>query len=406
MNDKEKIYLIVLILGFTLLYFKISKGIEEIYILLALMYIGVSFFTFNENIAKNILKADLITFSLLSLFALTVSVPDLVHFSLFFLIPAMVSFFWSMYYKIRLKFNKKQKSASAKVKVPTLKEYLKNRIVGQNEAVQDITRQISINIKKAETKKRVPKILGTFFFVGPTGVGKTETAKALAEWFRYKYGHQFLRFDMGNFSDQHTASTLVGSPKGYIGSEEGGALTRPLMANPKAVILFDEVEKSHHSLYKTFMALIDEGEIQEISTGTRVILNQSIIVFTSNLFQRTISEIANKNIDDIKKEIIIRDLLNGRYHEAEKIVGIDVVEKDLNNLPFTFPPEFIGRIDKIVPFRSLSFHDLVNIVSFVLQTYNKPVNMDTVFYITKKYEPVAKEYGVRVFIKKIEEEIL
>ncbi|MGC8580607.1 MAG: AAA family ATPase, partial [bacterium] len=148
----------------------------------------------------------------------------------------------------------------------SLRIFLDNVVVGQEHAKKEIEEEIVKLLRKQQALRTRSPILGTFFFVGPTGVGKTETAKAIADYFA-SMGYQFLRFDMGNFSDYHTASTLVGSPKGYIGSEEGGALTRPLMRNPRAVILFDEMEKAHPSLFKTFMALIDEGEIQEVSTG-------------------------------------------------------------------------------------------------------------------------------------------
>jgi ATP-dependent Clp protease ATP-binding subunit ClpA len=408
-SDREKLYLIALIVAFTLLYFKISKGVEEIYVLLALLYIGVSFFTFKEYLIRKILKADIITLSLLSIFAITVSIPSLVSISPIFFVVALISFFWSIFYKIKLVFGKKEsRKAEKEVKLPSLEEYLKSRIVGQDEAVKEITKQITINIKKSEAKNTVPRVLGTFIFVGPTGVGKTETVKALAEWFNYKFGHQFLRFDMGNFSDYHTASTLVGSPKGYIGNEEGGALTRPLMHNPKAVILFDEIEKSHPSLYRTFMSLIDEGEIQEISTGIRVILNQSPIIFTSNLFQKTITKILESSLDNVRKELLIRDILTGKYNEAVELVGNETINEDLSNISSTrsFPPEFIGRIDKIVPFKPLSFQDLMNITYNVFLSYGQDIDNETIINITRKYEPIAKEYGVRVFIKKLEEEML
>jgi ATPases with chaperone activity, ATP-binding subunit len=116
-------------------------------------------------------------------------------------------------------------------------------VIGQSYAKEEIVKQLITQVRKAQAAGgRGFRVLGTFFFVGPTGVGKTETAKAIYEYFK-QYGYQFLRFDMGNFGNPQDAATLTGSPRGYLGSDEGGALTRPLMSNNRAVILFDEMEK-------------------------------------------------------------------------------------------------------------------------------------------------------------------
>jgi len=296
------------------------------------------------------------------------------------------------------------------------KDFISACIVGQKEAKEDIARSIYIKAKKQE-RVGVQRVLGTFMFVGPTGVGKTETAKCIAKWFNERYGHQFLRFDMGNFNDYASASTLTGAPQGYIGSEEGGALTRPLIANNRAVILFDEIEKGHPSLYKTFMSLIDEGEIQDTSTGQRVALNQSIVIFTSNLYQSTVRGIKEKVKDQVKAEMFIRDILTGKIGEVESIVGRNVIEEDIKKLTGTevsnFPPEFIGRIDKVVVFDQLNREDLAQIVANVMLQNGivkgqEDVNRiaDRIWEIVEKYEGLAKKYGVRMFIKKVEEEIL
>ena len=212
---------------------------------------------------------------------------------------------------------------------------------------------------------------------------------------------------MGNFANPHDASTLTGSPRGYIGSDEGGALTRPLMKNPRAVILFDEMEKADPTLFRTFMTLIDEGEIQETSTGKRVTLDNAIIIFTSNLYQGTIKEIITKEKDPIAAELAIKNLLSGDPTDALKYATRDLIHREtpMNSGVMTskFPPEFIGRIDKVIPFTSLSVEDYKVIVRRLAAKYKKNVNVDL---IVSKNLPIAEKYGVRQFIKKVEEDIL
>jgi len=291
-----------------------------------------------------------------------------------------------------------------------LRQTLDQHVIGQSYAKEEIVKQLITQVRKAQAAGgRGFRVLGTFFFVGPTGVGKTETAKAIYEYFK-QYGYQFLRFDMGNFGNPQDAATLTGSPRGYIGSEEGGALTRPLMSNNRAVILFDEMEKASPVLFRTFMTLIDEGEIQETSTGKRVTLDNAIIIFTSNLYQATIKEIITKEKDPIIAEVAIRNLLTGNYNDALKYVNLRQIQMEKppesnasHGMTNKFPPEFMGRIDKVIPFTSLSEEDYKVIVMRLAKKYNRTVDVDA---ITKKNLPIAAQYGVRQFIKKVEEDIL
>ena len=288
----------------------------------------------------------------------------------------------------------------------SFRQTLDQQVIGQSYAKEEIVKQLAKQVNKANVLGEGFRVFGTFFFVGPTGVGKTETAKAIYNYFKQS-GYQFLRFDMGNFASPHDASTLTGSPRGYIGSEEGGALTRPLMRNNRAVILFDEMEKADPSLFRTFMTLIDEGEIQETSTGKRVTLDNAIIIFTSNLYQGTIKEIITKEKDPIAAELAIKNLLSGDPTDALKYASRDLIyrETPMNSGIMTskFPPEFIGRIDKVIPFTSLSVEDYKVIVKKLAAKYKKNVNVDL---IVSKNLPIAEKYGVRQFIKKAEEDIL
>jgi ATP-dependent Clp protease ATP-binding subunit ClpA len=286
-----------------------------------------------------------------------------------------------------------------KPKQPDLYEFLTRRIVGQDRA-------LSLVVKTLNRLQKRPVV--SYLFVGKTGVGKTETAKTLGEYFKRYYGWQFLRFDMGNFTDQHSVSTLVGSPKGYIGSQEGGALTRPLMQNPNAVLLFDEIEKAHPSIFRIFLSLIDEGEIQEVSTGIRVPF-RGIVIFTSNLYNQTIGELANRIEDDVLREILIRDLFTGKYSEVLKYVPEQILGNDIRNSQITqsFPPEFIGRIDKIVPFGDLTKEDLYYIVVKALEKEGYTDWRNWVFNVATfvdKYHPLVERYGIRYLIRKAIEE--
>ena len=283
---------------------------------------------------------------------------------------------------------------------PPIFEFLKKHIAGQNEALVEIHNTI---VKKIPHQKVI-----SFLFVGPTGVGKTETAKALGEYFKRFNKFQFLRFDMGNFTEHHTASTLVGSPPGYKGFESGGALTRPLMKNPYAVLLFDEIEKAHNSLFRVFLSLIDEGEIQEISTGLRVPF-RGIAIFTSNLYNRTIGEIAKLDLDPTMKELLIRDLFAGEYKEVLKYVPEEILGADIRNAGITqhFPPEFIGRIDKIIPFKPINRKDVYTIAVRALE---RAGYTDWKRHITKildwvdEHYPLVEKYGIRWLVKRIVEE--
>ena len=214
---------------------------------------------------------------------------------------------------------------------------------------------------------------------------------------------------MGNFTEHHTASTLVGSPPGYKGFESGGALTRPLMKNPYGVLLFDEIEKAHNSLFRVFLSLIDEGEIQEISSGLRVPF-RGIAIFTSNLYNRTIGEIAKLDLDPTMKELLIRDLFAGEYSEVLKYVPEKVLGADIRNAGITqhFPPEFIGRIDKIIPFKPIDRKDVYTIAVRALERagYKEEWkrNITKILDWVDEHYPLVEKYGIRWLVKRIVEE--
>ncbi len=254
---------------------------------------------------------------------------------------------------------------------------LKARIVGQDRAITQIIRSLKVATGLLSTEEKRSRVLVSMIFVGATGVGKTETAKVLAELLK-PLGYQFIRIDLNQYRTPESAWTLIGSPRGYVGSEYGGTLTRALMKNPKAVILFDEMEKAHPDLHTTFMTLLDEGYIEEQSTGRKVYLQAGIIIFTSNLYSDRIAHIAETVEDELELELQLRDF-------AERYFG---------------RPEIVGRIDAIVPFRRLTPEDLEEIARRVLTPYGKAY---LAHELTLELLGLAQRYGVRAFVRKLKE---
>jgi len=287
----------------------------------------------------------------------------------------------------------------ATFRVFEVRDFLTSRVVGQEEAIKEFLK----GFVEARTlgKERI-----SFFFVGPTGVGKTELTKAIADYFKENFLWNYGRIDLNNFTEQHSISTLLGSPRGYIGSEEGGVLPNILRKSPFTVLHLDEVEKAHPSIYRIFMQLLDEGKVQEVSSGEFVSF-KGIAIFTSNLFQETIGKLTEKVKDVSFRELLIREVFSGKFDNARKFVPVEVLERDLTHLSKLgmergFPPEFVGRIDKIVVFKTLSEKDLVELAKRELSKLG--VSTDGVDLLVQKYLAVAREFGVRVFLKKIQEE--
>jgi ATPases with chaperone activity, ATP-binding subunit len=273
-------------------------------------------------------------------------------------------------------------------------EYGKWVVVGQDYAIDIIQKVLTANTKLADRgDPRRNRILASFLFVGPTGVGKTETAKALASWLSQE-GYDFIRVDANQFATEETVWTLLGSPKGYIGSETPGLLPSAISQNPKQVILIDEIEKADQRLYQAMLQLLDEGYVIERSTGYAYYLSRAIVIFTSNLENQRIAEIMETLSDPIEIDIAVRKILESAVIEFSPYRS------------FKITPEFLGRIDAVVPFRSLGFEDLVEIAYRELRRLGENADIDFARELTQKYYPIAKEYGVRYFLKKITEDVL
>jgi len=203
-----------------------------------------------------------------------------------------------------------------------------------------------------------------------------------------------LRIDANQFSDRESTWTLLGSPKGYIGSETPGLLPSAISQNPKQVILIDEIEKADQGFYQFLLQMLDEGYVIERSTGNVYYLQRAIVIITSNLENQRIAEIMETLSNPIEIDIAVRKTLESA------VISFG------GGRSFKITPEFLGRIDAIIPFRSLGFEDLVQIAYRELRRLGENVSIDFARALTQKYYPIAREYGVRYFLKKVQEDVL
>ncbi|RMA96183.1 ATP-dependent Clp protease ATP-binding subunit [Hydrogenothermus marinus] len=262
-----------------------------------------------------------------------------------------------------------------------IEEELHKRVVDQNEAISAISKAIRRNTVGLKGSHRP---IGVFMFLGPTGVGKTETAKALAE---YLFGTEdaLIRFDMSEFMEKHTVSRLIGAPPGYVGYEEGGQLTEAVRRRPYSVLLFDEIEKAHPDVFNIFLQIFDDGRLTD-NFGRVVDFSNTIIIMTSNLGARLILE-SNKMGFEQKSSLL-------DYENMKKNV--------LQQVRKHFSPEFLNRLDDVIVFKPLDKEIVKGIIDIQLKEINKrlsewnvKVKLSDEFVehlIEKEFNP---EYGAR-----------
>jgi len=267
-----------------------------------------------------------------------------------------------------------------------LEEILHDRVIGQDEAVKSISK----SIRRARVGLKDPKRpIGSFIFLGPTGVGKTELSKALAE---VTFGDEdaIIRIDMSEYMEKHAVSRLIGSPPGYIGHDEGGQLTEKVRRKPYSVILFDEIEKAHPDVFNILLQILDDGRLTD-SKGRTVDFKNTVIIMTSNVGASTIS-----------KQKTLGFAASTDVKAAEKSEYEKMKENVMKDLRQKFRPEFLNRIDDIIVFHSLNKDHIGEIVKLMVKGLEKRLKeMDIEINLTDEannllskegYDP---EYGAR-----------
>ncbi|WP_312763831.1 ATP-dependent chaperone ClpB [Epilithonimonas sp.] len=280
---------------------------------------------------------------------------------------------------------------SEREKLLNLETELHHRVVGQEEAIEAVANAIRRNRAGLSDDK---KPIGSFLFLGTTGVGKTELAKALAE-FLFDDENNMTRIDMSEYQERHSVSRLVGAPPGYVGYDEGGQLTEAVRRRPYSVVLLDEIEKAHPDVFNTLLQVLDDGRLTD-NKGRVVNFKNTIIIMTSNLGSHIIQENFENITEENQDEIV----------EKTKIQVFDLLKQTLR-------PEFLNRIDETVLFQPLRKKEIGKIVQYQLRSFNDMLakrniimtaTQDALDYLANKgYDPV---FGARPLKRVIQQEVL
>ncbi|MGD8470566.1 MAG: AAA family ATPase, partial [Desulfobacteraceae bacterium] len=267
-------------------------------------------------------------------------------------------------------------------KLVRMEQRLHRRVIGQDEAVS----AVSNAVRRARSGLQDPnRPIGSFIFMGPTGVGKTELAKALAE-FIFDSEQAIVRIDMSEYMEKHSVARLIGAPPGYVGYEEGGYLTESVRRRPYSVVLFDEIEKAHPEVFNVMLQILDDGRMTD-GHGRTVDFKNTIVIMTSNVGSQWIQELAGSD----------REKLETRVTEA---------------LRASFKPEFLNRIDEIIIFQNLTADEIVKIVDIQIGRLGRRLadkNIELILsdgskalIAEKGYDPV---YGARPLKRVIQQYI-
>ena len=272
---------------------------------------------------------------------------------------------------------------SERQKILHLDEELHKRVIGQEEGIEKVTEAI---IRSRAGIKDETKPIGSFMFLGPTGVGKTELAKALAESL-FDDESNIVRIDMSEYMEKFSVSRLIGAPPGYVGYEEGGQLTEAVRRKPYSVVLFDEIEKAHPDVFNVLLQVLDDGRITD-SQGRTVDFKNTILIMTSNIGSEY--------------------LLNGIDADGEIIASAEAMV--MNELRGHFRPEFLNRLDEIIMFKPLSPSDIQSIVDILMDNLNRRlmekeirVELDDeakAYIIKEGYDPIYGARPLKRFLQK------
>ena len=257
-------------------------------------------------------------------------------------------------------------------KLKHLEEKLHQRVIGQNEAVEAVSKAIRRGRLGLKDPKRP---IGSFLFLGPTGVGKTELSKALAE-ILFDNENTMIRLDMSEYMEAHSISKLIGSPPGYVGFDNGGQLTEKIRRKPYSVILFDEIEKAHPDAMNILLQILEDGHLTD-SQGREVDFKNTIIIMTSNLGARHITEKKTLGFGNFGSSRDSESEIENK--ESEKREYEDIKKEVIKELKRTLKPEFINRIDEIIVFHKLSDEDMEKIAQIMLKQVENRLNKQKYF---------------------------
>jgi ATP-dependent Clp protease ATP-binding subunit ClpB len=270
-------------------------------------------------------------------------------------------------------------------KLVHMEDYIKRRVIGQTQAIDAVSNAVRRARSGLSPEDRP---IGTFIFMGPTGVGKTELAKSLAE-FMFDSQQAMVRLDMSEYMEKHSVARLIGAPPGYVGYDEGGFLTETVRRRPYSVLLFDEIEKAHPDVFNILLQVLDDGRMTD-GHGRTVDFRNTIIIMTSNVGSRFLQESGS----------------SGGFSSEEVDAGIARALKEV------FRPEFLNRIDEIITFHALDREHIEQIAAIQIKDLNRrlavrdlTIQMDeaAMAYLAKKgYDP---SFGARPLKRVIQREI-
>ncbi len=277
-----------------------------------------------------------------------------------------------------------------------MEDELRKYIIGQEEAIEAISKAV----RRARAGLKDPRRpIGSFIFLGPTGVGKTELTKALA---RFMFGSEdaLVQLDMSEFMERHSVSRLVGAPPGYVGYEEAGQLTEALRRRPYSIVVFDEVEKAHPEAHNMLLQIMEEGQLSD-AKGRKVDFSNAIIVMTSNV-----------GAEMIKRQSSMGFSLKRDENLEEQQAYDEMRKKLMDSLRRVFRPEFVNRVDNVIVFRALSKDDITQIVELELDKVSQRLEEQEIF-LTATQEALDKlaelgydpEFGVRPLRRVIQQKV-